>query len=51
MQATGAMNRPKFGAPLEEGDLESFSGEQIVQLYELYQESSKPPPMKDDTGS
>ena len=31
-----------IGKVLNEGDLDQFSGEQLVQLYELYEETSKP---------
>ena len=31
-----------FGVDLVEAQLEDFRGEQVVQLYELFQESSKP---------
>lgn len=32
-----------FGIDFQEGQLEDFKGEQVVQLYELFQEASKPP--------
>ena len=38
----GLQKSAVIGQGLEEKDLEGFSGEQIAQLYELYQETSKP---------
>ena len=37
-----------LGEALREDDLESFSAEQVAQLYELYQESSKPIDLAND---
>lgn len=36
------MGQAAYGQSLKKDDLDSFSGEQVHQLFELYQETSKP---------
>ena len=36
------MGQAAYGESLKKDDLELFSGEQIHQLFDLYQETSKP---------
>ena len=38
---------PSFGVDIKEEQLDDFKAEQVVQLYELFQEATKPPTAED----